>query len=122
MGVVGLWLGTIILALKSGDLPLLSGAPSWLTSPFWGVAPFPLVTAALAIFLWRLFRPRADALAPRRPIQPPTPAGPPKEPFMDEDVASILKVLVGIPVGLALFALVMMTLVRLMMLVTGVGR
>lgn len=55
MGVAGLWLGTAILAIRSGDLALIEGAPEFLASRAWGYVPFTLVSLSAVIFARHLF-------------------------------------------------------------------
>ena len=60
LGVTSLWLGAVVIALKTGELPLPTWAPAWLASPWWAVAPLVLVTASVVLFIVRatkLFRP-----------------------------------------------------------------
>lgn len=60
LGVVTLWIGALIMAIKAGDLPAPAGAPSFLSSDLWAFGPIALVTAALLIFIFRLIRPAAS--------------------------------------------------------------
>lgn len=60
LGVTSLWLGAVVIALKTGELPLPTWAPAWLASPWWALAPLVLVTASVVLFIVRatkLFRP-----------------------------------------------------------------
>jgi hypothetical protein len=59
MGIVSLWIGAIVFAVKSLDAPLPGVAPSFLAAGFWNYVPLVLVTIALAIFLYRLLSPAA---------------------------------------------------------------
>lgn len=75
LGVVSGWVGALIMALKAGDLPLLSGAPAFLASDVWAYLPLALISLAMAIFLYRVVRPstaqtpqQVTYQAPRPPI------------------------------------------------------
>lgn len=57
LGIVTLWLGAIIMAIRAGDLPAPPGAPAMLSSNLWAYAPLTLVTVAIAIFIYRTLRP-----------------------------------------------------------------
>lgn len=59
LGIASLWIGALILAIKTGDVPLIEGAPGFLASSAWGYVPFALVSMSGALFLYR-------ALAPSR--------------------------------------------------------
>lgn len=75
LGVAGLWLGTGIMALKAGELPLPTGAPAWLTSQWWAIAPFPLVTLSIAWLAIRALRKRQptfyDEVQSAAPVERP---------------------------------------------------
>ena len=63
LGVISLWLGAAVIALKSGELPLPSWAPTWLASPWWAIAPLVLVSASVALFIARaskVFQPKHE--------------------------------------------------------------
>jgi len=60
LGIVSLWVGAIIMAIKSADAPLVGGAPSWLSSGIWGHAPLVLITLYLAVALYRLLSPVSE--------------------------------------------------------------
>ena len=57
LGVVSLWIGALILAFRSWSAPLPNGAPPFLASNFWNVAPAILLTVALLVFIYRQFNP-----------------------------------------------------------------
>lgn len=59
LGVASLWLGALLLAIKSADIPLMTGMPSLLTSGVWNFIPLALITFALAAFLYRQFKPES---------------------------------------------------------------
>lgn len=51
----------MIFAFTSAKAPLPLGAPQFLASPWWGYAPLALVTIAIAVFVYRLWRPIPQA-------------------------------------------------------------
>lgn len=55
LGVVSLWVGAIIMAIRAGGLPLLQGAPLWLAGNFWNYIPAILVSFYLIVALYRHF-------------------------------------------------------------------
>lgn len=59
LAVVSVWIGAIVLAFKSWGAPLVSGAPTVLTAPFWNFIPAVLVSFALGAFIYRQFKPIA---------------------------------------------------------------
>lgn len=68
LGVVSLWVGALIMAIKAGDMPLFSAAPLWLASHVWSYVPAVLVTFYVGIAFYRLVRPiavEATVAAPR---------------------------------------------------------
>jgi hypothetical protein len=75
LGVAGLWLGALLLAIKSANVPLMTGAPTFLAAGFWNYVPLALITIALAIFLFRQVRP--EALTQTAPQQRPEDEPPP---------------------------------------------
>ena len=68
LGVVSLWVGAVVLASKSAEAPLMSGAPSWLAAPWWNYVPVVLVSFYLLGALYRLFA------SPRPAVAVPAPA------------------------------------------------
>ena len=67
LGVVSLWIGALVFAIKSVEAPLMPGAPSFLASEIWNFAPLSFVTVALAIIVYRQLHPL------RAVPQPPNP-------------------------------------------------
>jgi hypothetical protein len=63
------------MAIKAGDLPLVSGAPTWLASRAWSYVPFLLVTFYLVLAISRLRR----TTTPELPMHPKTTEEPPRE-------------------------------------------
>jgi hypothetical protein len=59
-GVVSLWVGGLVFAIKSADAPLLTGAPTLFAANFWNFVPLALVSVAIVIFLYRLNNPLAN--------------------------------------------------------------
>lgn len=57
LGVVSLWLGAAIMAIKAGEIPLMAGAPPWLASPSWGYVPLILITFYLGVAIYRAVKP-----------------------------------------------------------------
>ena len=82
LGVVGLWLGAAVYAIKTAGLPLMEGAPTFLASDFWGYLPLALLSVAAVIFLWRALRPVAatDHPLPSQASPAATPAKPSPRP------------------------------------------
>jgi len=79
LGVFGLWLGALIMAIKTGDIPLIHGFPSLFVSPLWGYVPFGLVTLYGVVALMRA---RAEPVTKppyqeTRRVDPSTTATPP---------------------------------------------
>jgi len=70
LGVVTLWLGAVIMAVKAGGVPLLDGMPLWLTANWWNYIPLVLVSIYLAIAIYRVMKPRHVATLPQ-PVEPP---------------------------------------------------
>lgn len=54
LGIFGLWLGAALFAIKSANLPLAPGAPIFLTSQVFALAPFWLLTASALILIYRV--------------------------------------------------------------------
>lgn len=54
--VATLWLGAAIMAIRAGDLPLVRGAPTVLTSSFWSYVPFGLISLYGLIALVKIRR------------------------------------------------------------------
>ncbi len=67
--VVGLWVATAVLAVKTGDLPLMRGAPIFFAAHWWGYVPFALVTASGIWMAVRSFRGPGNSHAAR--VLPP---------------------------------------------------
>jgi len=57
LGVVTLWLGALIMAIKAGGIPAPAGSPAFLSSDLWSFAPVVLVSVAGAIALQRALSP-----------------------------------------------------------------
>lgn len=55
LSVASLWLGALIMAVKAGQIPLVEGAPLWLTSNVWSYVPFGLITFYGGMVLWRIY-------------------------------------------------------------------
>ncbi|MCA1654691.1 MAG: hypothetical protein ABR588_00350 [Sphingomicrobium sp.] len=76
LGVVGLWIGAIVLAFKSAGAPLLPGAPVIFAATFWNFMPVVLVSFALLIFIYRQLRPPVPTLPALRALVAPRQAPP----------------------------------------------
>lgn len=57
LGIISLWLGALIMAIKAGDLPVVGGFPTWLSASFWSFVPSILVTIYLSLALFRFLMP-----------------------------------------------------------------
>jgi hypothetical protein len=78
----------VLFAIKTADLPLMTGAPPLLASHFWNILPAILLSIALAIFIFRQLRPATtikdppsvqsmpDTTEPRSQSEPSTVAEP----------------------------------------------
>jgi hypothetical protein len=53
-------LGAFVLAIKTGSLPLVAGAPSFLASPLWGYVPLILLVLTGVVWLVRSLSARHD--------------------------------------------------------------
>jgi hypothetical protein len=51
--VATLWLGAAIMAIRTGDIPLIEGMPAFFASALWGYVPFVLVSLYGIVALWR---------------------------------------------------------------------
>jgi len=74
-----LWIGALVMAIKSGGVPLILGAPEFFAAPFWGYVPFVLISVSAAIFLYRAIVPQKDVTShrPNLPVElPATPQAP----------------------------------------------
>lgn len=113
LGVTSLWLGAVVIALKTGELPLPTSAPAWLASPWWAVAPLVLVTASVVLFIVRAtklfqpsYEPREYHAAPApQPQQSPKPV---LEEDSNDDPAGVTIGCGPITMALALVVLVML--------------
>lgn len=70
LGVVSLWVGALVMAIKAGGLQLLNGAPGWLAANWWNHLPLALVSFYLIVQVYRVLRP-APTSSGDRP-QPPS--------------------------------------------------
>lgn len=83
LAVVSAWVGSIVLAFKSWNAPLMPGAPDILASNFWNFVPAGLITLALVLFIYRQARP----LPPMAASPAPMPAS---EPDLDQKGCALL--------------------------------
>lgn len=60
------------MAIRTGNLSLMAGAPAVLSSPVWGYVPFVLITLSGVIWLFRAIRPAAGP-ADTQPTSTPAP-------------------------------------------------
>ena len=65
LGIIGLWIGAIVLAFKSAGAPLMSGAPKWLAANWWNYVPLALVTFYLILAIYRQFHPPKSQFSPQ---------------------------------------------------------
>lgn len=67
--VASFWVGGLVFTVKSIGPPLMPGAPAFLAANFWNYVPLVLISIALALFLYRLWRPAhlTSAVAPTVP-------------------------------------------------------
>lgn len=61
LGVVSLWVGALIMAIRTGDLSLIVGAPHWLTSQTWDRIPLFLISLYFLVVFYRLIRPEGQS-------------------------------------------------------------
>lgn len=60
LAIAGLWVATAVLAIKTGDLPLVTGAPAFFSAAWWGYVPFALATLSGLVLLARAQRTMLD--------------------------------------------------------------
>ena len=63
LGVVSLWLGAAIMAVKAGNLPVIDGAPSWLAAQWWNYVPLVLLSTYFVIAIYRATKPQKETVA-----------------------------------------------------------
>lgn len=61
VAVVCMWIGAVVLAIRSAGAPLLPGMPHALAANFWNFVPAVLLSIAMAIFIYRHLRPPGTA-------------------------------------------------------------
>lgn len=64
LAVASLWVAAIVLAVKTGELTLMDGAPDWLAANWWGYVPAVLLTFYVIAAFYRLLRPVGVEAAP----------------------------------------------------------
>lgn len=64
LGVVSLWLGAAIMAVKAANFPMIAGAPSWLAAHWWNYVPLVLITIYLGMAIFRAVVPQKQSVPP----------------------------------------------------------
>jgi hypothetical protein len=86
LALAGLWIASAVLAIKTGDLPLMAGAPRFFSSLIWGYVPFVLVSISGIILVFKPAAkpPEADPPLPEAIILEPPPDMAPPPPLQEE--------------------------------------